>query len=211
MPTFPETGLRISEIFVGLNPKTYDTLGTGLADSQTIALGVNPLTGSELLAEQKEIIEKYFDMEIINNRLAVETLRRNGLVAGENILNSQDNNYNSGSAQAETARNGVKPVFRQSSQPGNSRVSGFDNPVNPVIASGDLNLETPGRLEVPSLGVNTPIIWTKNPKNFEKDLQLGVVHYPGTAVPGQVGTTYISGHSAIMFLPGVITIRCFPS
>jgi LPXTG-site transpeptidase (sortase) family protein len=39
-------------------------------------------------------------------------------------------------------------------------------------------------------------MWTQDPKNFDKDLQSGVVHYPGTAMPNQVGTTYISGHSS---------------
>lgn len=187
---------NFQKFLLGLNPKVYDTLGRGNADSQSIALGINPLTGGELLAKQKEIIEKYFDLEIINNRLAVETLRRNGFVAGENVLNSENSNAYSGSVEVETARNGIKPVQRQTSQPAVSPVRGFDNPVNPVIAFGDLNLDTPGRLEVPSLGINVPILWTKNPKNFEKDLQLGTVHYPGTAVPGQIGTTYISGHSS---------------
>ncbi len=58
------------------------------------------------------------------------------------------------------------------------------------------NTEVAGRLEIPSLNINVPLIWTKDPKNFDKDLQAGVVHYPGTALPGQIGTSYISGHSS---------------
>jgi sortase A len=72
----------------------------------------------------------------------------------------------------------------------------YDNPVVSEIDANNINLETAGRLEIPSLGINVPVIWTKNTKNFETDLQKGVVHYPGTALPGQIGTTYISGHSS---------------
>ena len=39
-------------------------------------------------------------------------------------------------------------------------------------------------------------MWSDDPKDFDKDLQSGVIHYPGTAMPGQIGTTYISGHSS---------------
>lgn len=63
--------------------------------------------------------------------------------------------------------------------------------LNPVI---DTNI--PGVLEIPSISVTVPLIWTKDTKDFDEDLKKGVVHYPGTALPGQVGTAYISGHSS---------------
>jgi len=187
---------NFQKFLLDLNPKVYDTLSTGLADSQTIASGINPLSGRELTEKQKDIVEKYFDLEIINNRLAVESLRRNGLVAGENVALSGQNPYAISSIQLETARNGPKTVQRVSQPTQNASAGGFDNPINPEINSSDLNIDIPGRLEVPALKINVPIIFTKDPKNFEKDLQLGVVHYPGTALPGQIGTTYISGHSS---------------
>ncbi|MBI4049743.1 MAG: class D sortase [Candidatus Doudnabacteria bacterium] len=58
----------------------------------------------------------------------------------------------------------------------------------------DLNRE--GRLSIPKLNLQVPIIWTKDPKDFEADLSRGVVHYPGTALPGEQGIVYISGHSS---------------
>src|SRR6185295_4994485 len=71
------------------------------------------------------------------------------------------------------------------------------NYLNPVTDNTtDINLDIPGRLEIPSLKINVPIIWSKDTNSFDKDLQSGVVHYPGTALPGQIGTTYISGHSS---------------
>ena len=41
-----------------------------------------------------------------------------------------------------------------------------------------------------------PLIWSKTPNDLLNDLQNGVVHYPGTALPGEIGTSYISGHSS---------------
>ena len=40
-----------------LNPKSYDTLGLGMADSEAIASGINPLTGIALTEQQKQIIK----------------------------------------------------------------------------------------------------------------------------------------------------------
>ncbi|MBU6447472.1 sortase [Patescibacteria group bacterium] len=53
-----------------------------------------------------------------------------------------------------------------------------------------------GQLDIPSLNISVPIVWTQDVKNFDTDLKNGVVHYPGTALPGQVGVSYISGHSS---------------
>ncbi|MBL8031503.1 MAG: sortase, partial [Candidatus Doudnabacteria bacterium] len=68
----------------------------------------------------------------------------------------------------------------------------------PAVGVGACNVNTniPGRVEIPSIGVNVPIIWTKDPKNFDTDLKSGVVHYPGTPLPCDVGRSYISGHSS---------------
>jgi len=71
--------------------------------------------------------------------------------------------------------------------------------INPaVLGTTKINydLEQPGRLSIPRLNIQVPIIWTKDPKDFEVDLTKGVVHYPGTALPGEQGTVYVSGHSS---------------
>jgi LPXTG-site transpeptidase (sortase) family protein len=54
----------------------------------------------------------------------------------------------------------------------------------------------PAELNIPSLNIKAPVIWTKDPKNFTEDLRNGVVHYPGTPLPGEMGTSYVSGHSS---------------
>jgi LPXTG-site transpeptidase (sortase) family protein len=58
------------------------------------------------------------------------------------------------------------------------------------------NQETPGKLSIPRLNMQVPIIWSQDPANFDADLSKGVIHYPGTSMPGNLGTVYISGHSS---------------
>ena len=58
------------------------------------------------------------------------------------------------------------------------------------------NLELPGEISIPRLGITAPLVWSKSPENFDADLNRGVIHYPGTSLPGQLGVTYISGHSS---------------
>ncbi|MBI3231491.1 MAG: sortase [Candidatus Doudnabacteria bacterium] len=184
---------NFQKFLLNLNPKSYDTLSLGMADSQAIALNINPLTGGQLTEGQRPIVEKYFDLEIINNRLAVEQLQRSGLVAGSEIKAQTYSSFGN-FGRREAARSGN---FKFAS-PKNSQnlVSRYDSQITPAVNSEDFNLNAPGRLEIPALSVNAPIIFTADPRNFEKDLQAGVVHYPGTALPGQIGTAYISGHSS---------------
>jgi LPXTG-site transpeptidase (sortase) family protein len=63
------------------------------------------------------------------------------------------------------------------------------------------------RLIVPSLDLNVPIVvppndalisedWKKLEEQIQEELQRGVVHYPGTARPGQAGNFFVTGHSS---------------
>ncbi len=158
-----------------LNPKAYDTLGLGMADSQALAAGINPLSGGKITDGQKAILDKYIDMEVAMNRMAVYALQNPGRVAGAGIGFS-----------LPLANGAVQSAQAAASQTG----------ADPGIAESSINTDIAGRLEISSLKVNVPIIWTRDIKNFNTDLQTGVVHYPGTALPGEVGTSYISGHSS---------------
>lgn len=53
-------------------------------------------------------------------------------------------------------------------------------------------------IEIPSIDVNAPIIWSQSEEEKEilNDLGDGVVHYPGSAFPGMRGNVYITGHSS---------------
>lgn len=73
-----------------------------------------------------------------------------------------------------------------------------------------LQLEIPpteNRIIIPKLGKNIPIMetaginrysknWDELEKDILRDLKDGVVHYPGTAQPGQKGNVVITGHSS---------------
>ncbi len=70
----------------------------------------------------------------------------------------------------------------------------------PVVPTDD-------RLVIPKLGKSVPLVhmatqniegenWADLEKQIQSGLQQGVVHYPGTAVPGQVGNVFITGHSS---------------
>lgn len=162
---------NFQKYLLNLNPKSYDTLGLGMADSQALEQGINPLSGTPLTEAQKSVIDKYFDFEVISNRLALAALQKKSQVAGAS----------------------TNSVFT----PQTAQAAGFNvNSGEQLMASLDINTDVNGTLEIPSLKISVPIIWSQDPKNFDKDLQTGVVHYPGTAMPGQLGTAYISGHSS---------------
>lgn len=56
----------------------------------------------------------------------------------------------------------------------------------------------PDVVEIPSLGIRAPLkyVQEKSEAVFQRALQDGVVHYPGTAKPGEFGNAYIFGHSS---------------
>src|SRR3989344_6557106 len=56
----------------------------------------------------------------------------------------------------------------------------------------------PNKLLVPSLNIDAPVRYTEeiNEDKFQEILQVGAVHYPGTAEPCQPGTVYIFVHSS---------------
>jgi len=56
----------------------------------------------------------------------------------------------------------------------------------------------PNLLLIPALRIEAPIIYVDEVSEdlFQQALRRGVVHFPGTALPGQPGNTYIFGHSS---------------
>lgn len=57
-------------------------------------------------------------------------------------------------------------------------------------------LPDPGVLEIPKLGVTAPLIFVEDPAIVQDTLAQGVVHWPGSPLPGQTGQSLILGHSA---------------
>lgn len=63
------------------------------------------------------------------------------------------------------------------------------------------------RMIIPKLGLNVPLVtpsfdsllkedWTGVEYDIQQGLEEGVVHYPGTARPGQAGNFFVTGHSS---------------
>jgi len=63
------------------------------------------------------------------------------------------------------------------------------------------------RLIIPKLNLNVPIVippyeallredWTQVESDIQQALEKGIVHYPGTAKPGQAGNFFMTGHSS---------------
>jgi len=63
------------------------------------------------------------------------------------------------------------------------------------------------RIIIPKMGLNIPLVtpsydallredWGQVEKDIQEALQMGVVHYPGTAKPGQAGNFFVTGHSS---------------
>jgi LPXTG-site transpeptidase (sortase) family protein len=54
------------------------------------------------------------------------------------------------------------------------------------------------RILIPKIGVNAPIVLSdsRDPNLIHDDLENGIVHYPGTALPGELGNVFLTGHSS---------------
>lgn len=60
-------------------------------------------------------------------------------------------------------------------------------------------------LEIPKISISAPIIFSTSTDktSLVKDLDLGVVYYPGSVYPGQIGQIVILGHSAPLGWPKI--------
>jgi LPXTG-site transpeptidase (sortase) family protein len=65
-----------------------------------------------------------------------------------------------------------------------------------VIPANSYDLSRPGTLSIPKLNLQVSLLWPTDPSQFDAELTQGVIHYPGTALPGQLGIMYVSGHSS---------------
>lgn len=214
---------NFQEYLLNLNPKIYSSLGNGQADSQTLAAGIDPGTGETLNGAHQKIVADYFDMEVASNMLALGSLQ-NPNAASQSQTQSPTSNLgmvagasvgarNAGASAAGSAVLGAETTAPSSSAPTTTNPapnvnvqapktapvtgSGYSQPAGlPGESQALINDNVNASLYIPSLSITVPIIWTKDTKNFDKDLENGVVHYPGTAMPGEFGTSYISGHSS---------------
>jgi LPXTG-site transpeptidase (sortase) family protein len=82
--------------------------------------------------------------------------------------------------------------------PNHSQDNSQNNAVQPLKPAKTLYTDRQNILELPTLSLFLPIIFSQNADKevIIKDLNKGVVYYPGSVYPGQPGQIVILGHSA---------------
>ena len=186
---------NIEKYLLNLNPKVYSTRGN-LGDGQAVLDDINPWTGKTFTDRQKQLVEKYINKELISNRITAAALTR-GVTKFAQYVNTDSPYYIDPETLAQLPANSTQPT---SSNPTNPipTVSPANPVSEPVVLRNDeaIDKSKPARLDIPTNNISVPVTWTKDVKDFDADLKNGVVHYPGTAMPGEIGTAYISGHSS---------------
>ena len=185
---------NLEKYLLNLNPKVYSTQGN-VGDGQAVLEGINPWTGKTFTEKQKQLVEKYINKELISNRITAAAITR-GVTKYSQYVTSDSPYY----IDPETLRE-LPPSTPVTSDPNPIPTTPPPTPTTPPPPSNlrdDESIDTSkqGKLDIPANNISVPITWTQDVKNFDKDLKKGVVHYPGTAMPGETGTAYISGHSS---------------
>lgn len=76
----------------------------------------------------------------------------------------------------------------------------FHNPYNKAVATptpvSTFDPASPAKIVIPKIGVEAPIIWNVPEDQVDEKLLEGVAHSQGTALPGQKGNVFITGHSS---------------
>ncbi len=186
---------NFEKYLLNLNPKVFSSRGSNIPDGELVIQDISPWTGTAFSDAQKELVNKYINKELINNRITAAALTR-GITKFAQYVNSDSPYYIDPKTLANTntsevQKNQVAAQTAQTTQQNQTAPT-----TGNMNASEDINTNIPGKLEIPANKISVPLIWTKDVKSFDADLKKGIVHYPGTALPGQIGTSYISGHSS---------------
>jgi hypothetical protein len=166
-----------------LNPKAYDSLNLGMSDGEAVIQGIDPLTGARLSGDRKRVVDDYFDLEVISNRITLRTVQQPQIAeASGPVVGARNSGATTAGQSLPSGQIGTAASTKVSKVAGESSVA--------------INTSIPGTLDIPSIKVTAPVVWTGDVRNIDKDLTGGVIHYPGTVLPGETGTSYISGHSS---------------
>ena len=70
------------------------------------------------------------------------------------------------------------------------------SPLRPANYGDWIEARTNATIRIPAVDITAPVVWSKSPDDIEDDLSEGVIHYPGTANPGEPNNVVITGHSS---------------
>lgn len=163
------------EFYLGTNPLKGDTDSDFYDDGQEVVNGYNPLYEGKLRPWQVKIIADKIDMDALKSR---KRLGNFSDVAG----------FTTFSADTRGTAPGFDEVGVFVPQPASDHSYAIDNFI--------LDPGKPGNLQIPRLGTDIAIIWSKSTDVMEEDLKWGVVHHPHTVYPGARGMASIHGHSS---------------
>jgi LPXTG-site transpeptidase (sortase) family protein len=172
-------GLTLLEEYTyNTDPKKADTDGDGYTDGHEVKNGYSPSGDGVLDVNNNQIPDKW-EIEMIGHIVDGDDddPDNDGLTYYDEYIFCTDpkkaDTDGDGYTDGHEVANGYDPVA-----PGNVRLT-F------MIAIDKIDVEAPVMLSA-----------STDESALQKDLEKGVVHYPGTALPGQRGNAYIAGHSS---------------
>lgn len=86
----------------------------------------------------------------------------------------------------------------QKSEPSVNEIKPITDEKEPPSPKINLPEIAENSIYIPAIEIEAPLIWRVNnlPKEVSEGLSKGVIHVNGTALPGQKGNVYITGHSS---------------
>lgn len=94
----------------------------------------------------------------------------------------------------------VAPDVNSALEPGTTVLKNINNTTNKKVETNKINLPqiADNSISIPVLNLTSPITWRVNntTKEVSSNLEKGVIQVNGTALPGEKGNVYITGHSS---------------
>jgi LPXTG-site transpeptidase (sortase) family protein len=171
-------GLTVwEEYHYNTDPHDPDTDNDGYDDGREVENGYVP-NGDGVIDANKNTIPDKWEMEMIGQ-----------------LVDGEDDHDDDAMTNAEEFIFGTDPKDPDTDKDGYDDGQEVTNGYDP-LAPGDIRLQF--TIEIDAIDVRAPIILSHSADeiSLQNDLEKGVIHYPGTPMPGQRGNVYIAGHSS---------------
>lgn len=168
----------LDEYTYNTDPKNADTDGDGYTDGREVKNGYSP-SGEGVLDVNNNHIPDKWEIEMI----------------GRVVDDGDDDPDNDGLTYYDEYIFGTDPKKADTDGDGYTDGREIANGYDPV-APGKAQITF--MIAIDKIDVEAPVVLSASTDEgaLQKDLENGVVHYPGTALPGQRGNAYIAGHSS---------------
>ncbi|XLQ19670.1 MAG: sortase [Candidatus Moraniibacteriota bacterium] len=168
----------VAEYKYKTDPTKSDTDGDGYSDGDEIENGYSP-NGSGLMDTNSNNIPDKWEIDNM------------GLLVSDEF----DDSDNDGLVIYDEYIFGTDPKKSDTDGDGYSDGDEVNNGYDPM-ALGDIRPEI--IVEINKINVEVPVVLSNDAaeEKLQEDLNDGVIHYPGTAMPGRRGNMYVAGHSS---------------